>query len=64
MFIPDLHAAGDALPLPEDLVQGLGAQDVPQRGLGQQSRAVVGVLNVSNGDRCVGDTVVDNGIWK
>ena len=37
----DLHAAGDALPLPEDLVQGLGAEDVPQGGLGQQPRAVV-----------------------
>ena len=45
-------------------MQGLGAQDVPQRGLGQQARAVVGVLNISNGDSCVGDTVVDNGIWE
>ena len=59
-----LHAAGDALPLPEDLVQGLGAQDVPQRGLGQQSRAVVGVLNIGHRDCGVGDPVVDNGICK
>ena len=44
----DLHAAGDALPLPEDLVQGLGAQDVPQGGLGQQPGGVVGVLHVGH----------------
>ena len=32
----DLHWGGDALPAAEDLVQVLRAQDVPQRGLGQQ----------------------------
>ena len=31
-----LHGAGDALPVREDLVQVLRAQDVPQGGLGQQ----------------------------
>ena len=31
----DLHGAGDALPVTEDLVEVLGAQDVPQGGLGQ-----------------------------
>ena len=32
-----LHAARDALPLTQDLVQVLRAKDVPQRRLGQQS---------------------------
>ena len=60
----DLHAAGDALPLPEDLVQGLGAQDVPQGGLGKQPRAVVRVFNIGHRDRGVGHPVVNNGIWN
>ena len=31
-----LHGARDVLPVTEDLVEVLGAQDVPQGGLGQQ----------------------------
>ena len=40
----------------------LGAQDVPEGGLCQQPRAVVGVLHVSHGDRGVGDPVVDHSV--
>ena len=58
-----LHAAGDALPLPEDLMQSLGAQDVPQCGLGQQPSAVVGILHVGHGDRGIWHPIVDDGIW-
>ena len=32
-----LHGRGDALPVTEDLMEVLGAQDVPQGCLGQQS---------------------------
>lgn len=34
----------------------LGAQDVPQCGLGQHARAVVTVLHVGHRDRRVGDS--------
>ena len=62
LSILHLHAAGDTLPFPEDLVQCLCAKDIPKCGLGQQSRAVVSVLHIGNGDCGVGDPVVDNGI--
>ena len=50
-----LHGDGDALPVGEDLVQVLGAEDVPQRGLGQQPA----VKLFSTGD----NAVIDGG-WK
>ena len=34
----------------------LGAEDVPERGLGQHPRAVVAVLHISHRDRGVGDS--------
>ena len=43
-----LHGARDALPVAEYLVEVLGPQDVPQRGLGQQPGAGVGVLHVGH----------------
>ena len=51
-----LNATGDALSLAQDLVQVLGAEDVPERGLGQHPRAVVAVLHISHRDRGVGDS--------
>ena len=62
VVVCDLHRARDALPVTEDLVEVLGAQDVPEGGLCQQPRAVVGVLHVSHGDRGVGDPVVDHSV--
>ena len=41
-----LHGARDALPVTEDLMEVLGAQDVPQGGLGQQPGVVVVVVRV------------------
>ena len=41
-------------------MQVLGSQHIPQRGLGQQSGGVVGVLHVGNGDGGVGDPVEDH----
>ena len=55
-----LHAAGDALPLTEDLVQVLGAEHIPQSSLGQQPGGVVGVLNIGHRDGGVGDPVEDH----
>ena len=43
-----LHGARDALPVAEYLVEVLRPQDVPQRGLGQQPGAGVGVLHVGH----------------
>ena len=36
LYLLHLHTAGDGVPLAEDLVQVLRAQDVPQGGLRQQ----------------------------
>ena len=33
-----------------------GAEDVSERGLGQHPRAVMTVLNIGHGDRCVRDS--------
>ena len=43
-------------------MQGLGAQDVPQCGLGQQPSAVVGILHIGHGDRGIWHSIVDDGI--
>ena len=48
-----LHGARDALPVAEYLVEVLRPQDVPQRGLGQQPGAGVGVLHVGHTHRGV-----------
>ena len=57
-----LHRARDALSVTEDLVQVLGTQDVPERGLRKQPRGVVRVLHIGHGDRCVRYSVVDNSV--
>ena len=41
-------------------MERLGAEDVPQGGLGQQPGGVVGVLHVCHRDGGVGDPVVDH----
>ena len=38
------------------------AQYISQRGLRQESRGVVRVLDVGHRDGCVGDAVVDHGV--
>jgi len=58
-----LHGGRDALPVAQDLVQGLCAKDVPEGGLRQQTRGVMRVLHVSHGHRGVGDPVVDDGVY-
>ena len=40
----------------------LGAENVPQRGLREEARRVVRVLDVGHGDGGVGDAVVDHGV--
>ncbi len=42
----------------------LGTQDVPERGLRQQSGGVVGILHVGHGHRGVGHPIVDDGIHR
>ena len=59
-----LHRARDALPVAEDLVEVLGAEDVPEGGLGQQPRAGVSVLHVSHADRGVTDPVVHHRVHR
>ena len=43
-------------------MERLGAEDVPQGGLGQQPGGVVGVLHVGHGDGGVGHPIVHHGI--
>ena len=45
-------------------MQILGTQDVPQRGLGQQTRGVVSVLHVGHWDGGIGHAVVDDSIHR
>ena len=45
-------------------MQGLGAEDVPQRGLCQQPSGVVGVLHVGHGDGGVGHPIVDHSVHR
>ena len=59
-----LHGARDALPVAEDLVEVLGAEDVPEGGLGQQSRAGVSVLHVGHADGSVTDPVVHHRVHR
>ena len=59
-----LHGARDALSVAEDLVQVLGSENVPQRGLGKEARRMVGVLHVGHGDGGVGDPVVYHGVHR
>ena len=76
----DLHRVGDAVSVTENLVQVLGAQDVPKGGLSQQPvgsvrvgkfwheqcipGAVVSVLHVGDADGGVADSVVDHRVHR
>ncbi len=59
-----LHGSRDALPVAEDLVEVLCSQDVPERGLSQESGGVVGVLHIGHGHSGVGHTVVHHCIHR
>ena len=50
------------LPVGEDLLQGLGAQDGPQGGAGEQPGGHGGVGHVAHGGHRRGDLVVADGI--
>ena len=76
----DLHGVGDAVSVAENLMQVLGAQDVPKGGLSQQPvgsvrvgkfwheqcapGAVVSVLHVGDADGGVADSVVDHRVHR
>ena len=59
-----LHGTGDALSVAEDLVEVLCAENVPQRGLREEARRVMRVLDVGHRDGGVGDPVVDHGVHR
>lgn len=54
----------DALALAEDLVERPLAHYVPEGGLGEQPRRVVGVLHVRDRNGGVGDAVVDHRVHR
>ena len=58
----DLHEVADVLAVREDLWEVLGAEDVAESGLGEQTRRPVGVLDVRDWYRGVRHTIVDDGV--
>ena len=59
-----LHGPRDALPVTENLVEILCAEDGPEGGLCQQLGAVVSVLHVCHADSGVTDPVVDHRVHR
>ena len=57
-----LHQRADIIPVRQHLTEGLGSQDVTERGRRQQPRAVLRILHVGDGDGGVADAVVHDSI--
>lgn len=57
-----LHAARDGVSVRQQFSQVLGAQDVPQRGLGQQTCGVVYIGHISHRGDGAFDPEVDHSI--
>lgn len=57
-----LHIVRNFLTVREDLCQVLGAQDVPQGGLGQQPGGSISIVDVSHSQNSVVNPVVDHTI--
>ena len=59
-----LHGSGDTLSVTKNFMKAFGTQDVPQRGLGQQPRWVMGVLHIGHWDCGIAHSVVDDSVYR
>lgn len=62
IYSTHLHAARNCHAFAQDLVERSRAHRVPERGLGEQSGRVVGILDIGHAHRRIGDPVIYDGI--